>query len=278
MSSKHRHDSGALIALGMALIAIILTSWFSQPIDQKIQASQENAETQADDKEIDQLVAAIRDFSPWDDTIAQWLMMISAVAGVFVSWKAVVYVRETLAETRRAVSAAEASVAVARQIGNAQLRAYILPNDVQIEPYLTQDGSVRQFVITLTYKNSGQTPGYVFRHDKYLRLVPFDKRLDEIAWSEYDKHPIQHVVPMGSGGTNFFEHQIGPDLIVSAQQNNLVIILYDVIEYRDIVGEIHKTAWCASAKFYEWKWENGKFFIDPRRCLVESHPYGNEAS
>ncbi len=278
MSKGNRRDRYTLIALLGALASIVLTSWFSQPDsyegdnDTKVNAASGQGAS------INSPLHPRDSFDPWSDTYAQWGMMVLSAVAAFISWKAVVYVRETLEETRRAVSAAEASVSVARQIGNAQLRAYILPFNTELFCMTEPDGAVQRLGVKLTYRNSGQTPGYVFRHDKFVILVPFAERLDRIDWSRFATHPVQHVVPIGSDGTMFFDHDIPIGLLVSTIKENKVIVLYDVIEYRDLAGERHLTSWCAFAKFYGWKIRDGRLFLDGRNDIVESHPHGNEAT
>ena len=74
-----------------------------------------------------------------------------AVTGLGVYW-----VRETLAETRLAVKAAEDAVAVTREIGQQQVRACIGLVNVEVH----YDEATGKFIIDVVFKNSGQTPAH----------------------------------------------------------------------------------------------------------------------
>ncbi|MEC5291220.1 hypothetical protein VSX64_08700 [Aurantimonas sp. C2-6-R+9] len=88
------------------------------------------------------------------DEWAFWMMWASffsaGVTGLGVYW-----VKETLAETRHAVKAADDAVVVTREIGRAQTRAYLHVASA------TFHAEPQNFVIELKLKNSGPTPARI---------------------------------------------------------------------------------------------------------------------
>lgn len=81
-----------------------------------------------------------------DDTAAQWLMTALTLA-------AVVLVFLTLRDTRTMLSDA-------REIGQAQVRAYLLPTSVHVQPEIVE-GTVTRYWFKPTFKNTGQSPALV---------------------------------------------------------------------------------------------------------------------
>ncbi len=107
-----------------------------------------------------------KSFFGWQDTGAQWTMAATGVLALLVSCWAVWLLKETLKATRTAVreaeaatKAAEAAVAVTRDVGQAQMRAYI--NFTEIKAYISGNA----VCVLGTLKNSGNTP------PKNLRLT-----------------------------------------------------------------------------------------------------------
>ena len=70
----------------------------------------------------------IREFYGWvyaEDSLAQWIMSLVAVAATIVSLLALVWLRATWAEAKRTGDTAHANLAFAREIGVAQTRSYV---------------------------------------------------------------------------------------------------------------------------------------------------------
>lgn len=154
MSGSNRRDRGALIALGLALLTIVVITWLNRPI-QELRASPQGANVeQRQEDDVSRLVAAIRDFDPWADTYAQWLMAVFGVAATLISYRAIVLVDATLKANTEAVSAAREANKIAQEIGEAQVRAYlqILAAHIQI------DGNAQFVRLRLDMRNSGQSP------------------------------------------------------------------------------------------------------------------------
>jgi len=177
MSDSHRRDRGALVALGLALTAIVLVASLNQPIKQSATSPQSAYVEQSQNDDVSRIVAAIREFNPWDDSYAQWLMAIFGVAATLISYKAVVLVRDTLDLNRRATVAAENAVKETRRIGEAQVRAYLSVIDGHFQIW----GDV--LFLDVRVRNSGQSPsrhGSVEWALKYTEFLPSTGNLAKV--------------------------------------------------------------------------------------------------
>lgn len=152
-------DRGAIFALGLvagiaicAVFAIWSYPWFSDPSYQAEGGVYEQSQNGRQNE--DETKPITGRFFTTQDTIAQWAMAVLALAATGISIWAVALIRETLAETRRATSAAQDTVAETRRIGEAQTRAYVAVTSCVF-------GSVGGFATAkLTIKNCGQTPAH----------------------------------------------------------------------------------------------------------------------
>lgn len=152
MPGSNQRDRGALVALVAALVAIVLVAFFNQPIEHSTAGQQGKNVEQPQSDDVSRLVSDIREFDPWNDTYAQWLMALFGVAATIISWRAVVYVRDTLRATNKAVKAAEDAVAETRAIGRDQSRAYVHMKSI----HWSESGNNFRFVCYV--ENSGETP------------------------------------------------------------------------------------------------------------------------
>lgn len=129
MSASNGRHRGPLIALAMALAAIIAVAWIENRPSERSSLQNIGIE-HSDHRTQDENAAGVESapylglFTP-SDTFAQWIMAILGVVATGISAWAVVLVRDTLDETRRAVKAADDAVVVTREIGQAQTRAYV---------------------------------------------------------------------------------------------------------------------------------------------------------
>lgn len=152
----NKGDRGALWALGMALLAIVIIAIFvsgpGDPPNANIgQPNTAHAEHRQDG-DVTKLVSSTDDFRPWRDTYAQWLMAILSIAATGVSIWAVGLVRHTLAETQKATKAANETNAVTREIGEAQVRAYLSCTGAKYQLFADR------LECTLSIVNRGQSP------------------------------------------------------------------------------------------------------------------------
>jgi hypothetical protein len=92
-------------------------------------------------------------FTP-SDTLAQWIAAVAALGSVGVSIWAVRLVSRSLKETRKATSTAITSNRIAREIGEAQARAYIQVRQIAFH----FNAKTKVLKISGFVENSGQTP------------------------------------------------------------------------------------------------------------------------
>lgn len=243
MSGSYRRDRGALVALGMALLAIVLASWFSQPPN-SANAQQKQPYASANQDSADRSETIMwPEFSP-SDTYAQWIMAILSLIATGISAWAVVLIRDTLVETRRAVSSADDAVEVTRQIGEAQVRAYLVC--LSAKYHLIKGG----FMATLEIENTGQSPasnvaitGTVTIHDVGGR--PSHTRVLAWAGSEIVSTQCQPVAAhrKTSESIVFFDSQFPPDEWHSEEFVKAVVkggneIWFDLhVKWTDVFGK-----------------------------------------
>lgn len=227
MSGSHRNHRYALIALGMTLLAIVFSSWFSQPVgEQKTQQGVNTAEYSQEH------------YGPTEgrwwpefsarDTYAQWVMALFSIAATGVSFLAVVWVKRTLLETRR--------------IGEAQVRAYVViaPDDIG-EP--KSDG--RPIVITLKVKNTGATPARNLTIQGDVRVLEFEGH-DEVGKFSIDFPDVPHIDIQVGAGVEEKSDIIVDDL--SGHQRRLIVehkthrlFLIGRVTYDDVFGNRRRT-------------------------------------
>ncbi|MGZ9811021.1 hypothetical protein ACXN5S_11205 [Pseudoroseicyclus sp. H15] len=150
-----------------------------------------------------------------DDTAAQWLM-------TFLTLAAVVMVFLTLRDTRTMLSDT-------REIGQAQVRAYLLPTTVRFQPEIVNDKVVTYQIIPI-FKNTGQSPAVITdSHGAFL----INDRKTTIKSGE---HPSGYQV--GAGEYVYFPSFVVPaSAIISLYESRGSLKIEAVTEYRDIFFE-----------------------------------------
>ncbi|WP_162718783.1 hypothetical protein [Brucella intermedia] len=161
----------ALIALGLALLAIVATAWLSQPTNQMEAGANAPNDNQRQQDDVSRIVNAINHFDPWNDTYAQWAgILVSVAAASFSAW-AVFLVRDTLHETRKAVKAADDAVLATLQSGRDQCRAYVHVERAELR---WGDERGRYPSCQIFVHNTGQTPAQWFEYKASI----FSRELD----------------------------------------------------------------------------------------------------
>lgn len=109
------------------------------------------------------------------NTLTDWLAVAASAVGAAISLWAVFLLRGTLTQTITATEAAQAAVATAREMGEAQVRSYIYTNSAEINAVAD--------TLTLTFRNYGNSPGsiscvdcFVVVHDPYAHKTLWDQR------------------------------------------------------------------------------------------------------
>ena len=167
--------------------------------------------------------------------MAQWAfwMMIASFGSIFVTAVGVVYVRLTLDQTIAATKAANSAVAVTGRIGEAQVRAYIGLETVEVGYVRAVGQPVKNIRIRPYLINTGQSPAF-------LTTIVTDIR---ILWESVDTFQIDRrqirssTLRVGANKTVF----LSPQFISWADAKKAVdedkaIVLCIFIEYLDVFG------------------------------------------
>lgn len=197
MSSSHRDDRPALIALGLILAAIVLVSGLglasrylaANPLPFANGSAAQYADGQRGPSEGHWWP----EFSA-RDTYAQWAMTGLAFVATIISVVSVFLIRQTFIETKRTADAAVDSNATTREIGEAQTRAYLSPGVGTFR--VTLNGATLKIEIG----NFGQSPAQEV--DIWARLMMPNMNSsgnhDQLLYSEWRRAGI---VGIGAGQT-----------------------------------------------------------------------------
>ena len=229
MSDGNRRDRYAIIALVFALAAIVLVVWFSQPPNE--QATQTYSQS-ADYPKEHHGPAEGRWWPEISarDTYAQWFMAIMALVATGVSIWAIRILRDTLDQTRLAVKSADDAVVVTREIGQAQVRAYLSPS---IEKFFRQDGQANPLQIRMTIKNTGQSPALRVSHATAFLVidVQLHESHDFIDQFKFD----DNFFALGAGDVSRGDmHWITEDELSGIMAGHLFCYIAALARYQDV--------------------------------------------
>ncbi len=235
----------ALIALGLALLAIVATAWLSQPTKQMEAGASAPNDNQRQQDDVSRIVNAINHFDPWNDTYAQWAgILVSVAAASFSAW-AVFLVRDTLQETRRAVKAANDSVITTRETGRDQCRAYVHVDRAELRWGNNQAANPSCYLYAT---NTGQTPAQWFEY----RASVFSRQLDEdgrvattLQFDDIELFERDHIRwnALGPGAELSFDASSGFDRVMRASygKQDVSIEVAGVIRYATFFDEIFES-------------------------------------
>jgi hypothetical protein len=154
MLPRNKSDRGALVALAIALIAVALIVWLGQPSNEKKSTQNASQIEQSNGDDVTEPVTAVREFNPWEESYAQWLMTLFSFLATGISICALFWLKRTWDQARRSADAAWKAVDETQRIGEAQVRAYLSVSDVFVRLPETRDF----LEITLYLRNTGNSP------------------------------------------------------------------------------------------------------------------------
>lgn len=177
----------------------------------------------------------ISPFISSEDTLAQWVMAVFAAIATGVSIWAVALLRVTLAETRNAVKSADDAVAVTREIGQKQVRAYVVVNSAKYDW-----DKADEVVITVYIKNTGQSPASNIKMmgECFFDVYPAQNIPD---------HPIPEMpqsTHLGGGAELHGFYRLRGDIEEGIQligKGTHAMYVQGTIIYDDVFGETHFT-------------------------------------
>lgn len=158
-----RDDKPALVALALMLAAILALAaievgFRNAPTDPPAQSSSAGVDQQQDDYRPPR---GSEDGHFFGDSWAQWLMAIFTVAATGISAMAVKLVNDTLKTSREATLAAFEAVSVTRDIGERQVRPYILYEGTKVGVLKLEATHPKRLELEVTLRNCGASPGII---------------------------------------------------------------------------------------------------------------------
>jgi len=182
-------------------------------------------------------------FGPWPaaqftptDTYAAWIAAASALFATATGLVALVWIRQTLIETRRTADAAVQANANSREIGQAEVRAYVVHDRVDWSWHRDPKLNRLFYRFTPRWKNVGATP------TRGLRIFSgaTTARPGEVSSPRFlvpedtDYVPI----PLQPGGDISGDHiDIFSEDIAKAQVGDFVHFFWGVATYRDVFSD-----------------------------------------
>ena len=162
MFGRDRHDRGALVALGLmlvAIVAVVAITTFGKPSSEPV--APPDTEQVEDEPKGDLAESDPSDFYFLGDGAAQWVMALFSIAATGLSLYAVRLVRSTWHETKRTADAA----AVDR-------RAWLKIVDTDLKPSLRVTNEEVFLRVSFSCTNVGESPARNVRYRAYLLLYP----------------------------------------------------------------------------------------------------------
>ncbi|MGV2127330.1 hypothetical protein ACQZ4Q_14650 [Agrobacterium vitis] len=212
MSNSNRRDRNALIAFIAILFSIIFVCWISQPASNFVRTDEQHDKNKYAKQNISEAISSKGEFNFWQDTFPNWLMGIFSVITAGISWRAVVYVRDTLVVSQAAVKAAnesviearkgtkfsEQSVALARDALFATDRAWIELKCEATSDLIFEEDNIH-LSIKYTYRNIGNSPAI------NLRIEPPEMYTDAVAAQERLNYLVKffkqnHIIDIFTNG------------------------------------------------------------------------------
>ncbi|TPE51506.1 hypothetical protein [Amaricoccus solimangrovi] len=211
-----------------------------------LQCATEAIESSREDQRAEYNLNAQESMARW----TFWLLGLSVIT-TGVAGGGIYYVHATLTETRAAVRAAEAANEVSRDVGQAQIRAYLsltpgLPSGVKIDDF----PSVQIFV-----ENTGQSPAYSVLCAS--AIVPrnwyFDGNENFLVMTSFDKAPFQTPEALGTIGANGRSPTEAKCILLLDRslydkcfdRGDDAMFLAAIVTYVDVFGASHETRFCA---------------------------------
>ena len=145
--------AGLIAGVCFSAFLYVLLSFASDPqgdpINTERKCEESSEECSKEENHSPYKFTVLRRLVQLEDTVAQWLMTFFALAAVGVSTLAVVWVKRTY-------DATQAGAAIAREIGQAQARAYVSVESVYVIPDIEPE--TIGWTVEINLFNTGQSP------------------------------------------------------------------------------------------------------------------------
>jgi len=183
------------------------------------------------------------------DTYAQWAMSIFALIATVTGIVGIVWIRQTLDATRDTANAAIDGNRTAREIGEAQSRAYIAVSNFEITDFVSGKTPKIQF----TVKNTGNSPAFGWECRPTLAYAKSPETHKFISdFTGWDGTVFD--IPSGAKTFQYFDL----DDLTEGQRSAILRgeyapVVYGHGRYRDVFGHLRRFVFC-----YYFKPENLK--------------------
>jgi hypothetical protein len=227
--------------------------------------ARQRSEDEAKEREIRDLAAqqgmhlateAMNDATQRMAQYALWSTLIVGFGTALLFW--------TLWETRKANRSTQAAVEVTREIGQAQLRAYLDISDNTLE----LNWKTGYAHVKLVFKNSGQTPAYKVKlyYDVYLSHPSDAGRISDMVSNR------MHSYAVGPGSETFVRHPlafpIDKRVLVRLRSHEQAVHIVGNLVYEDIFR---------AERFSKFHYA-AYGILDGKISNYSFHPEGNESS
>jgi len=166
-----------------------------------------------------------------NDTIAQWGMALLSLAAVYLLW-------ETLKASRKTLKATQEMAGDTREIGEAQVRAYVNVEKAEVRGF-SQNGKIGFY---FEFKNTGSTPAKEFKIRSICGFQPGDIRNFKVK----DLSTIDSKSGViTAGGSTFvdvtLDHPLTEREYNEITSGKLRIIIAGYVSYNTVFGKRKRT-------------------------------------
>lgn len=213
--------------------------------DDESARSRQTAEAESRQREIDDLVAqqgvnaATQTINEATQSMkrAAWVSTGLGVLGAFLLALTLHLTREATRAAREGTNAAREAIAVTRKIGEAQVRAYVSADAIQVTNVFAGQVPVTEIVIT----NNGQSPAYrvkVISAFNYHIGDPDDRMMQQ---SGPRRAPLSTLgkTPISISGK--FVRAVEPSEIERIASNEVTVCIAGALIYQDVFGKTRRT-------------------------------------
>lgn len=245
MSERFR-DSYFAFGLAVGVITTLLLVAAENHFSQAYDAAQSAAQTEQE-QPIWWLIPGI---IFWEDTVAQWLMMVFTLFAVWLVYRTLLATRETLEDTRR--------------IGEAQVRAYLSATDVSCKPLGVSRHGYDVVILEGVIENSGQSPSRSNKIRALVRVTNQVAPINEDDWGQWQDNA--NLIPAKGRGT-YFVVDIGfpSGTIAAIKEEKLLLQIAIEISGRDVFEKliVVREHYTTTGGFFE------KGFLDQKKGREE---------
>lgn len=230
MAQHHANKRVALIALVAALIAIILSSWFSQPVCDPQTSNTPPATEVSSGNILPNSSQQEATANLWRDTYAQWTMAVFTVVATCFSIVAVIW-------ARRAVNTSEA-----------QVRAYFRVCGIRFDWEKEERPSGLKVVVS--WENCGQSPAVKCLFVKDFCIVSAEANESVIkSFQTFDIGPGQYRTCSVGQVLHSEICAVSPDDVERLYAHETKLILYAAVIYTDVFGSRFIDETCSACVF-----------------------------